>query len=130
TEESQILQNISISNSDDNGIRVFIQSDAASPKVKEALRQALELKGKADRTRQELAHANQQLADIERDQQRIRANLKDTPSTAAAYKKYLAKLDTQETEVDSLRAMIKKLQDDELAQRKDYEGFLAALDVE
>jgi septal ring factor EnvC (AmiA/AmiB activator) len=98
--------------------------------VKEALRQALERKGKVERTRQDLAHANQQLADIERDQQRIRANLKETPATAQAYKKYLAKLDSQETEVDDLRARIKKLQDDELAQRKDYENFLAALDVE
>jgi hypothetical protein len=130
TEESQILQHVSISNSDDNGIRVFIQSDAASPKVKEALRQALELKGKVDRTRQDLAHANQQLAEIERDQERLRANLKETPPTAGAYKKYLAKLDTQETEVDNLRSQIKKLQDGELAQRKDYENFLAALDVE
>src|SRR5262249_29776947 len=115
---------------DDNGIRVFIQSDAASPKVKEALRQALERKGKLDRTRQEAAHANQQLAVIERDQQRIRANLKDTPSTAAAYKKYPAKLASQTTRAAPLRAQIKKLQDDEVAQRKDYEGYLAALDVE
>ena len=52
------------------------------------------------------------------------------PSGAEAYKKYLAKLDAQETEVDQLRDKIKRLQDDELAQRKAYEDFLAALDVE
>jgi hypothetical protein len=102
----------------------------AGPKVKEALRQALELKGKGDRTRQELAHANRQLADLERDQARIRANLKEAPPGAEVYKKYLAKLDAQETEVDRLRDKIKKLQDEELAQRKAYEDFLAALDVE
>jgi hypothetical protein len=130
TEERDITSGVTLTNADDNGIRLFIQNDVTTPKVKEALRQALELKGKGDRTRQDLAHANQQLADIERDQQRIRANLKETPATAQAYKKYLAKLDSQETEVDDLRARIKKLQDDELAQRKDYENFLAALDVE
>jgi hypothetical protein len=129
-EERDLTNDVVLSNTDDNSIRVFIQSDAASPKVKEALRQALELKGKADRTRQDLAHAGQQLADIERDQTRIRANLKETPPTAEAYKKYLAKLDSQETEVDNLRTRIKKLQDDELTQRKEYENFLAALDVE
>ena len=32
--------------------------------------------------------------------------------------------------MDRLRADIKRLQDQELAQRKDYEGYLAALDVE
>ena len=60
----------------------------------------------------------------------VRANLKETPAGAEAYKKYLAKLDSQETEVDRLRDRIKKLQDDELAQRKAYEDFLATLDVE
>jgi hypothetical protein len=130
TEERDLTSGVTLTNADDNAIRVFIQSDVTSPKVKEALRQALELKGKVDGTRQDLAHASQQLADIERDQTRIRANLRDTPPTAGAYKKYLAKLDSQETEVDNLRARIKKLQDDELAQRKDYETFLAALDVE
>jgi hypothetical protein len=130
TEERDLTSDVALTNSDDDSIRVLIQNDGTSRRVREALRQALELKAKADRTRQEVAHANQQLADIERDQERLRANLKETPPTAGAYKKYLAKLDSQETEVDSLRDRIKKLQDDELAQRKDYETFLAALDVE
>jgi hypothetical protein len=130
TEERDVVTQLVLTNADDDSIRVAIRNEVTSPKVKEALRQALDLKGKVDRTRQDLAHANQQLADIERDQQRIRANLKETPATAQAYQKYLAKLDAQETEVDNLRAKIKKYQDDELAQRKDYENFLAALGVE
>jgi hypothetical protein len=130
TEERDLTSGVTLTNADDNAIRVFLQSDVTSPKVKEALGRALELKGKVDRTRQDLAHASQQLAEIERDQQRIRANLKETPPTAQAYKKYLAKLDSQETEVDGLRDKIKKLQDAELTQRKDYDNFLAALDVE
>ena len=77
-----------------------------------------------------LAHARQQLADIERDQTRIRANLKDTPATAAAYKKYLEKLDAQEGEIDKLTAKIKELQEAENQQRKVHEGYLATLSVE
>jgi hypothetical protein len=130
TEETDVVTQLVLTNANDDSIRFFLRTEAASPAVKEALRKALELKGKADRSRQELAHAEQQLADIERDQQRIRANLKETPPTAAAYKKYLEKLDSQEAEVDRLRERIKKLRDDELAQRQDYERFLAGLDVE
>ncbi len=130
TEERDLPTQYALSNTDDNTVRYLLRSDAASPKVKEALARALELKGKAEGTRQELAHANAQLGEIERDQARIRANLKETPEGAAAYKKYLAKLDSQEAEVDQLRAKIKKLQDDELAQRQQYDSFLAALDVE
>jgi hypothetical protein len=130
TEETDVVTQLVLTNATDDSIRFFLRTEAASPAVKEALEKALELKGKADRSRQELAHAEQQLADIERDQQRIRANLKETPPTAAAYKKYLDKLDSQEAEVDRLREQIKKLRDDELAQRQDYERFLAGLDVE
>jgi hypothetical protein len=130
TEERDLVSQVQLSNADDNSIRVLIRSDVTSPKVKEALQRALELKGKVETTRQDLAHAQQQLADIERDQQRIRANLKETPPTAEAYKKYLAKLDSQETEVDKLRDQIKKLQDEQLARQKDYDAFLANLDAE
>src|SRR5262249_56136123 len=115
---------------DDNSIRVFIQSNVTSKAAQEALKKALELKSKVDLTNQELAHQNQQLADIERDQARIRQNLKETPPTAEAYKKYLTNLATQATQVDKLREQIKKLQADELQQRKDYEGYLANLDVD
>ena len=130
TEERDLQSQVALTNADDNSIRVFLQGDVTSPKVKEALRHALELKGKVETTRQDLAHAQQQLTDIERDQQRIRANLKETPPSAEAYKKYLAKLDAQETEVDNLRDQIKKLQEEQLTRQKDYDAFLANLDVE
>jgi chromosome segregation ATPase len=121
---------VQLSNADDNSIRLLIRNDVTSPKVKEALQRALDLKAKVEQARQDLAHAQQQLTDIERDQQRIRANLKETPPTAQAYRKYLAKLDSQETEVDALRDQIKKFQDEQLARQKDYDAFLANLDVE
>jgi hypothetical protein len=130
TEEKDFASQVALTNMDDNSIRVFIQNAATSAAAKEALRKAIDLKGKADKSRQELGHAEQLLADIERDQTRLRANLKETPPTAEAYKKYLAKLDKQETEVDELRDQIKKLRDQELQQRQQYEAFLAALDVE
>jgi hypothetical protein len=130
TEERDNVAQVVLTNGDDNTIRVFIQSNVTSKAAQEALKKALELKGKADLTNQALAHQNQQLADIERDQARIRQNLKETPPTAEAYKKYLTKLDSQETEIDKLREQIKKLQADQLQQRKDYEGYLANLDVE
>src|SRR5262249_44863733 len=130
TEERDLLGQVVLTNSDDNTIRVFLQSGVISKAAQEALSKALELKGKGDASRQKLAFVNGQLADIERDQARIRANLKETPRDAEAYKKYLAKLDAQEVEIDKLRDDIKKLQADELAQRQQYEAFLANLNVE
>jgi septal ring factor EnvC (AmiA/AmiB activator) len=130
TEERDVSSQMVLTNADDNSIRVFIQSDVTSKAGQEALRKALSLKGKLEGTRQDLAHANQELANIERDQARLRANLKETPESSEVYKKYVAKLNTQEAEIDKLTAKIKELQDAELQQRKDYERYLADLDVE
>jgi hypothetical protein len=130
TEERDVSSQMVLTNADDNSVRVFLQSDVTSQAAQEALKKALSLKGKLDGTRQDLAHANQELANIERDQARLRANLKETPPTSEVYKKYIAKLETQEAELDKLTAKIKELQSGELLQRKDYEGYLASLDVE
>jgi hypothetical protein len=129
-EERDLVNQIAITNLDDNTMRVIFNSTVTSKKVIEALRKSQDMKFKMGETQRELAHARQQLADIERDQTRIRANLKDTPATAEAYKKYLAKLDAQEGEIDKLTAKIKELQETENQQRKEYENYLANLSVE
>ena len=55
---------------------------------------------------------------------RLRANLKEMPPTAAAYKRYLDKFDAQETQIEKYQADIKKLQDTEHQQQKEFEDFL------
>jgi len=129
-EERDLVNQIAITNLDDNTMKVIFNSSVTSKPVVEALKKSQEMKFKMGETQRDLAHARQQLADIERDQTRIRANLKDTPSTAAAYKKYLEKLDAQEGEIDKLTARIKELQETENQQRKGYESYLANLSVE
>jgi hypothetical protein len=129
-EERDLVNQIALSNLDDNTMKVIFSSNVTSKPVVEALKKSQDMKFQMGETQRELAHARQQLADIERDQTRIRANLKDTPATAAAYKKYLEKLDAQEGEIDKLTVRIKELQDTENRQRKEYESYLANLSVE
>jgi hypothetical protein len=129
-EERDLVNQIALSNLDDNTMKVIFSSNVTSKPVAEALKKCQEMKFQMGETQRELAHARQQLADIERDQTRIRANLKDTPATAAAYKKYLEKLDAQEGEIDKLTARIKGLQETENRQREEYENYLANLSVD
>jgi hypothetical protein len=129
-EERDLVNQIAVTNLDDNTMKVIFNSTVTSKSVIEALKKSQDMKSKMGETQRELAHARQQLADIERDQTRIRANLKDTPATAAAYKKYLEKLDAQEGEIDKLTAKIKELQEAENQQRMDYESYLANLSAE
>jgi hypothetical protein len=129
-EEKDVLTSVTLTNSDDNQMRFFLSQPVISDAVKSALTQALELKGKADNTRRDIQQLEKQLKDITDDQARLRANLKEMPSTAEAYKRYLKKFDTQETQIEDFQKRIKALQDTEFTQRKSFEDYLAKLDVE
>jgi hypothetical protein len=132
TEERFVGQNIALSNTDDQTIRIFLNSNdqVISAKVKAAVNGALDLKGKLALTLRELAQKNRQLNDIVQDQARLRANLKEIPPTAEAYKRYLKKFDDQETEIEQLRATIKNLQNTEHQQRLALDAYLTNLSVE
>jgi len=129
-EEKDVNSAITLTNSDDNQMRFFLSQAVVSEAVKTALSKAIELKGKVSDTQRELAQLQKQLKDITDDQMRLRANLREMPSTAEAYKRYLKKFDDQETQIEDFQKRIKALQDTEFQQRKTFEDFLAKLDVE
>jgi hypothetical protein len=129
-EERDVLSTVQLSNSDDQAMRYFISQPAVSEAVKRALGEALALKGKLSATQREIAEQERQLKVIVDDQVRLRANLREMPPTAEAYKRYLRKFDDQETQIEKYQATIKTLQGQESQQRQAFEDFLAKLDVE
>jgi hypothetical protein len=132
TEEHTFGQSISLSNTDDQTIRIFLNSNGSviSAKVKEAVQGALDLKAKLSTTQRELQQKNRQHNDIVQDQTRLRANLREMPPTAEAYKRYLKKFDDQETEIEQLRETIKNLQNTEHQQKLALDAYLSKLTVE
>jgi hypothetical protein len=129
-EERELVQQVVLTNADDQTIRFFLASTVSSDKVKDALKRALDLKGKLSATQQDLGKLNQELQAITNDQTRLRANLREMPPSAAAYKRYLEKFDKQETEIENLQEKLKELQQAEHQQRKEYEAYLSGLTVE
>lgn len=132
TEEHSFGQAIALTNADDQNIKVFLNTSGnlISEKVREGIHGAIDLKNKLALTQRELAQVNRQLNDIVQDQTRLRANLKEMPPTAEAYKRYLKKFDDQETEIEKLRAQIKKFQDQEHQQKLALDAYLTNLTVE
>jgi hypothetical protein len=130
TEERVVGSTVQISTSDDNQIRFFINQTVSSKAVKDGLNEALKLKGDLDKTRREIGELDRQLKVITEDQVRLRANLKEMPATAAAYKRYLEKFDKQETQIEEYQASIKSLQGVEHEQLKKFEDFLANFSAE
>jgi hypothetical protein len=129
-EERDLVQTVVLTNSNDQQIRFFLQQQFLSSAVRDALEKALALRGTLAATQRELEQVNRQLAHIEKDQGRLRENLKATPPTAAAYKRYLEKLDTQESELERLQTKRDQLQVQESQSRKAFESYLMALNVE
>lgn len=129
-EEKDTVSQVLLTNSDDQRMLLYLREPAVSETVKKALSKAMELKGKWSATQREMQQQERQLKVIVDDQVRLRANLKDMPPTAEAYKRYLRKFDDQETQIEQSQQRLKALQDTELEQRQAYEAFLAQLNVE
>ncbi len=125
TEERILNQEFQLTNSNDDQMRYFLNLTVASPKVKDGLKQALDLRAALNKTQREIAEQQLQLKTITDDQTRLRANLKEMPPTAAAYKRYLNKFDSQETQIEKYQADIKKMQATAFQQQKEFDDFLS-----
>jgi len=130
TEERLLNQGVNIASTNDDQIRFFLNQTAITPKVKAALEQAMSLRWDLQKVTREIQEQEKQLKVITDDQGRLRANLREMPTTAAAYKRYLEKFDQQETQIEAFQAKIKTLQADEHAKKKAFDDYLAALDAE
>jgi hypothetical protein len=124
TEERVFASGVQINNNSDDQIRFFINQPVTSQKVKAGLNEALKLKGEVDKTTRDIRDLEQQLKVITDDQVRLRANLKEMPATAAAYRRYLEKFDQQETQIEHYQDDIKKLRGVEQKQRNEFNDFL------
>ncbi len=130
TEERVINQTIALTNLDDNNIRHFISQAVASAKLKEGLNNAMRLRWAMSKTQQDSRELERQLKVLTNDQARLRANLREVPGNSDIAKRYLTKLNEQETTIEKYQADVKKLQTTEHQQRKEFDQFLADFSAE
>ncbi len=128
-EESDQVDRMALGSYEESSLRQLLAATGADAKVKAVVEKALELKGKLTGVQRALARRQGQLQEIARDQDRLRANLKEMPATAAAYKRYLDKFDRQETEIERLQGEVRELQDVEARQRQEYEAYWARVEI-
>src|SRR5262249_15787985 len=121
---------ISFSNSSDESIRILFRQTVVTDKVKKALEQAMSLRSKVSDAQLMVAREQKQLADIERDQNRMRQNLAQVPLSSEAYKKYVKEVEEQEEQIDALRKKIAQLDDKRDAAQQQLDNYLASLEIE
>ena len=130
TEERDVGSAVQLTNSGDEQIRIFLRSPVVTEKVKAGLKKAQELRWDWAKTQREIGEQQRQLQAITEDQTRLRANLREVPQSSPLHKRYLDKLEKQETEVEKYQAEIKRLQGQEHAQKKALDDFLASFSAE
>ncbi len=109
TEEFTRIDNIALNGTNDDTIRLFLNSSISNDVAKKALKDVLDRRAKLANTQRDLASVQQQLKDITEDQARLRANLDKVPPTSAAYKRYLEKFDKQEPIIEKFQDEIKQM---------------------
>lgn len=129
-EERDLLQMVELLNANEQQITLYLRQPTISPAVKAALEEAILLRGKLTTAQRDVQSVARTLAEIAKEQERLRANLKELPPTSAAYKRTVEKFDQQETQIEKLQSEQKRLQEQESQARQKLEQFVQQLVVE
>jgi hypothetical protein len=111
-------------------LKVILASAAIPAAVKEGLSKAVGLRTTLDQTTATLKDLRGQATEISEEQARLRTNMDKLPQDSELYKRYLGKLDQQETSLEKVQGQVKDREVEERRQKKEYEEFLEKLNVE
>lgn len=126
-EERPGTQQVVLSNADDGTILIYLNSKVVSDGVKKALSDVMGRKQALQRLMNQRKQLEQDVQVIDQEQARIRQNMAAIDRNTDLYKRYVSKLDLQETSVESLRNQIKALTSEETKQRDDLNKLLSTM---
>jgi hypothetical protein len=129
-EERQTRQIVRLSDSKPDVITFYLEAKQVSPKVKDALKRVIGLRDRLDLTTTKRAGLEQRIKEITEEQGRIRENMARLAQNSELYGRYTAKLNQQETEIESLRTEIQTQRSAEEKQRQELNDYLLSLEIE
>ncbi|MBK8915685.1 MAG: hypothetical protein IPM64_14010 [Phycisphaerales bacterium] len=123
-------EQVALLSMDSDALLWYVNSGAASDKLKAALNRAIELRQQMDQTGQAAAIAERRASDSTGEQARVRENLKTLDKSSDSYRKQLAKFDQLETDIETARKEAERLRAEEATQRAALENYLSGLELE
>jgi hypothetical protein len=128
--ERPLSEAIALVDADINAILEYTRFGKISPQLKDALegvvarrRKVLDLQGRR-------VYLEGQVKEISDEQSRIRSNMNSLAQTSDLYKRYVEKLNAQETQIEKLREEIARLRDAEDAARKELRAYVDTLNIQ
>lgn len=110
-------------------LRQYAQSSAASKAVKQALEKTVEMYLEVAKKQHQVNKTAAALAELEKDQSRLRSNLTVIPQSSDAYKGFLQKFVTQETRIEELQTDLRQKQAALDKQNDAYQEYVERLTV-
>ena len=110
-------------------IGVIAASAAIDPAIKAAFAEIARLRQQASATKGAADRLKEHLAELTQDQQRIRANLDASSRESALHKRYLEKLDDEETKLEALQAESAKADQDAAATADLVAAYISSLKI-
>ncbi|MEM1424053.1 MAG: hypothetical protein AAGH64_08620, partial [Planctomycetota bacterium] len=129
-EESVRTTRYQLGSFNEEQLLVHVRGGAASERVLEAFRTAAALRAAVSGFERRVTDARDELEEIDRDQRRIRENLKTVREGSQLASRYLDTLNEQEDRIEALRAAIETAQRDVRRAERDLADFLRDLDVD
>jgi hypothetical protein len=128
-EEHDSLNMIALLNKEDKEIDLLLAGGPVNPQIKEALHKAGALRGRLTDTFRELTRNQEELRVILEDQNRLRQDLKTVPANSALQRRYLEKLEKQESQIEKVQEETRIQKQLYEKQMKEYENYLVGLNV-
>ena len=113
----------------DEQLRNLIAEKKASKDLKDALNKMLASRKKLGELRVEITALTGRLAAVKEDQARLRANLDKAPAGSATQKRFLEKLEEQETKIEKLQTQLSEKASAEQKERHEQEAVLKGSSV-
>jgi hypothetical protein len=124
TEERASAMEVLLTSLDSDTIKLYISSSVVIDKGKESLKKIIETREKLATIHGEVKTMEERLKGITEDQVRLRANIERVPKDSEVYKRYLAKFDTQETQIEKLQAELEEKKEYLRAHQKEFENMV------
>jgi hypothetical protein len=121
---------VSLGNSDNATVALYIKAKAISPKIKTALTEVLQRKQQLADSTSKQKLLNQEVQQIEQEQSRIRSNMGQLDRTSELYERYSKKLNQQEDDLERLHEQLRGVNEELAAQHKILDATLEKLDLE
>ncbi len=122
-------QAIAIMNSGVDELLIYSRRGEIDPKVRDAITDVIAKKQAMEAINQQIAERNAKLSRYPGEQQRIRENIKIFDPQSDSRRKLQAKLDKQETDIETLQSEIGDLQKQQQQKQAEFEKSLEGLNV-